>query len=47
MHLDFCGGKLSVIMEQTPCIPVRIDDVEYIGPSKTFGLISYTLHEDM
>ena len=41
----FCG-KLSVIVEQTPCIPMRIDGVEYVVPSKALGSVGYAFHED-
>ena len=41
----FCG-KLSVIVQQTPCIPMRIDDAEYVVPSKALGSIGYAFHED-
>ena len=47
MHLYFCCGKLSVVVEQTPTIPVRMDNVEYIIPSKALGLVSYAFHEDL
>ena len=46
MRLYLFCGKLSVIVEQTLCIPMRIDDAEYVVPSKALGSIGYAFHED-
>ena len=47
MHLDLCCHKLSIIIKLTFCIPVGIIDVQYVRPSKAFGLVSDAFHENM